>query len=166
MGRSGCAESASLTEMGFARVRSIREGVHGYRGRVRSGIDSQPERCSSADGEHTSSPMKGLTRAPLAIRRTLKIGLSSKTRSGVRSSLLQALSADPPAQSPRLRVELAAFATTRHHDAVSHIPAVLSSEENPVHEDNRRKCRSEGPKESVEANQYGRCEMEQGRSKE
>jgi hypothetical protein len=46
-----------------------------------------------------------------------------------------------------------------------HFSALLSAEENPIHEDNRRKCRSEGPKESIEANQHGRCEMEHGPGK-
>ena len=34
-----------------------------------------------------------------------------------------------------------------------------------MHEDDRRKCRGEGPKESVEANQHGCSEMEHGPGK-
>jgi hypothetical protein len=71
----------------------------------------------------------------------------------------------PSVHSSRVCVEPAATASTSRHDAVPHFPAVLSAEENPVHEDNRRKCRSEGPKESIEANQHGRCEMEHGTGK-
>ena len=34
-----------------------------------------------------------------------------------------------------------------------------------MREDDRRKCRGEGPKESIEANQHGRSEMEHGPGK-
>ena len=56
---------------------------------------------------------------------------------------------------PNLSVE----GTADLEDTV-HFSTVLSAEENPVHEDNRRERRSEGPKKSIEANQHGRSEME------
>ena len=58
-----------------------------------------------------------------------------------------------------------AFPPGKSGEKSEHFTAVLSAEKNPVHEDDRRKCRGEGPKESIEANQNGRSEMEHGPGK-